>query len=249
MTKQCLFCCPLSCPSLSNQSSVEHTSTFFRNPETPPKTEIPDNWALQVRKKPTSKDFCKPQHIRHVIFSKYQASPNTLGNFIAVIPASPSLWSMIVEFGAEMLQIIVSPHSLTRYPQMCWQHHAWLYWHRAWTISCETLVFWRVILHLDEFVERGQSVAHNPLRQCSSGDRKHGTVTAAPWPRSCPASHSTSPCLLSPSSAHTGLCTEKSHPKCLPDCQLTWEHSTLFIPAVLSSIVLLYRSQSIKTLF
>lgn len=47
-------------------------------------------------------------------------------------------------------------------------------------------VFWRVNLHLDEFVERGHRVAHKPLRQCGSGDRKHGSVTAAPCPMELP---------------------------------------------------------------
>lgn len=71
---------------------------------------------------------------------------------------------------------------------MCWQHHVWLYWHRARAISCETPVFGRVILHLDEFVERGHRAAHKALRQCGSGDRKHSTVTAAPSPWNCPSS-------------------------------------------------------------
>lgn len=176
MTRQCLLCCTLSCPSLLSQSILLHFLGTLRNLQ----RQILLKTELYRWEKTNLQRFCTPQHIRHVIFSKYQASPNTPGNFIAGVPASLSLWSVIVEFGAEMLQIIVPPRSLTRYPQTCWQRHAWLYWHRVRTISCEIPLFWRVILHLDEFAERGHSVAHKPLRQCGSGDRKHGTVTAAP---------------------------------------------------------------------
>lgn len=108
---------------------------------------------------------------------------------------------------------------------MCWQRHAWLCWHRAWTISCETLVFFSIWMSLLSEV-RVLHTNHCVSVALGTGNTALPQQPLAPW--NCPSLHS-----ISPSSAHTGLWTEKSHPKCLPDCQLTWEHCTLFISVTL----------------
>lgn len=188
-------------------------------------------------KKPTSKAFCTPHHIRHVIFSKYQASPSTLGNLPAVIPASPSLWSTTAEFGAEMLQIVVPPHSNT-WPldvlaAPCLTVLAQSLDNKLWN-SC-------IFLHLDEFVERGQSVAHKPLRQCGSGDRKHGTATAAPCAMELPFITQHQPL----------LCTHRALDREIPSqvSPRLSAHLGALYSFYISNIVLLYRCKPIKTLF